>query len=93
MGRPQRRCADHPHGDEPMYSWEIATGDADRGVCGVAFPKARAVARVAEGLRMCGGVSGTVRACHLGDGCYSYGDVLARAELDAVSGAVVWGDG
>lgn len=56
--------------------------------------RARAVKAVAEAMRALGGTHGVIRTCRLSwlGPYYEYGLVVARAELDGASGAVVWRD-
>jgi hypothetical protein len=84
-------------GHEPprLFSWHVTTAPGqERGACGVAVERARAVQGVAEAMRALGGTHGVIQICRLSwlGFCYEYGLVVARAELDQVSGTVVWLD-
>lgn len=83
------------HGPPRLFSWHVTTAPSqERGACGVAVERARAVQGLAEAMRALGGTHGVIQICRLSwlGPYYEYGLVVARAQLDEASGAVVWRD-
>jgi hypothetical protein len=80
--------------DQPLFSWST---DGDRAIRsgGVSSEEMTALAGVADAMRTTGAKSGTVSICFLDpSSCsrYTDGRVIAHAELDETTGAIMWGD-
>ncbi|GAA2096780.1 hypothetical protein GCM10009780_44170 [Actinomadura alba] len=75
-----------------MYAWTATVPDERRGACGVSSVLGSAATGLVHALRMSPGSQGLIQICRLSwlGPYYVYGAVIARAELDRSSGAVVW---
>lgn len=78
----------------PLFSWAVSTPDEQRGACGVASDQGHAVRDVIQALHVLAGTHGVIQICWLSwlGSYYEYGSVVARAEIDEATGAVVWRD-
>lgn len=78
-----------------MFSWYVTTPGSRRGACGVTSELAEAVHGVTEAIHAIGGTRGVIQICRLASlgPHYVYGAVVARAERDEASDAVVWRPG